>query len=173
MYESFGPETNHWLNERSRKYYDRVFVNTGFAAVMEETLLLTEDEYNKSGAMKDIGGSTWWIYIAGRFDAARKMGHQFTKRFAILVAFAPMALLLLIPCFWDGLMARKIKQLSFKYSSVLLSNQAQTLAKVGFGLIFVTLLIPIAIPPLLTPLILVILTPIIAMVLVANAPKML
>jgi len=171
MYETYGDSTNAWLNDKARTMYHVVFVASGFSAVMEETLLLTEDEYERSGAMKDIGGSTWWIYVADRFEAARKMGHQFAKRVAVLLAFAPMSLLLLVPCAWDGWMSWKIRHLSFKYQSSWIQSKSTSLIKIGISVIVVCLLAPIPIPPMVTPAILLSITPLVGLVMIANAPK--
>ena len=171
MYSTYGSQTNDWLNLKSRKMYHTLFVGTGFAAVMEETILMTEEQYQNSGAMRDIGNTTWWIYVADRFEAARKMGHQFTKRVAVLAAFVPMALLLLIPCAWDGWMSWKVRNLSFKYQSSWIQGKSALLVKIGMTVIVVCLLAPFAIPPILTPAILLSITPLIGLVMIANAPK--
>lgn len=148
--QSLGGEASGWIDAKASAWFRSSIIDSGFYAGMYHTLIPSEAEKKKSKGMEQMGDD-WFKWAEGRIDAVVNVIYQFYARLALLVAWAPYMLLLLVPAAFDGLMTWKIKRTNFAYASPVIHRYS--IRGTGFILVglFIAFFAPIALDPVIIP----------------------
>lgn len=147
---SLGVETRDWIHEKANRWFDAVIVQSGFYEEMYRTVIPTEKEKQKSRGMEKMGND-WFVWLDGRMTAALTAFYHFLTRCALLLAWLPYMLLLLIPAIYDGLMSWKIKRTNFDYASPVMHRYSVRGSTILVICLLIAFLAPIAFTPMLIP----------------------
>ena len=147
------------VNEgRARGWFDTIAIDSGF---MQTTYTLFTPEKNEVDQKATVnmqrvqGLVVWW---ESRMRLTWTLLYQVLLRLSYLISWLPVLILLAIPFVTDGLVRRRLRRSQFHPTSPLrfyTGSWGIFLTLVGFGLLLIA---PFAIPPLMVPLMLVVLT---------------
>lgn len=143
-----GKETETRVKDMADNWYTASFIQTGLLKATYDFFINQWE--GKEGDLKlDDRGLT--ALVDKRLDVFWLAVHQAYYRFAIMMAWLPYMLPLLIVATVDGLIQREIRKWQFAFSS---PAAHQIAVKIIYGTIAVVILspfLPIAIPPLTMP----------------------
>ncbi|TFI47252.1 DUF4400 domain-containing protein [Diaphorobacter sp. DS2] len=147
---SLGVETRDWIHGKANDWFDRSVLQSGLYEELHRTVIPSDREKRKSRGMENMGHD-WFVWLEGRMTAALAAFYQFLTRCALLLAWAPYMLLLLIPAIYDGWTTWKIKRTNFDYASPVMhrySVRGSFILLVGLANAF---FLPVALTPMLIP----------------------
>lgn len=171
MQATYSESSMEWLNKNVQSWHHTLTRKTGLADGMRFMFLPSEEDKAKQGGMARLGQNVWFPYLESRGRALDEMLKTFLLRIGSIAIWAPLIILMLIPSFFDGVMERRIKQHTFKYPSPFIYRYGvRTTFLVSF-LLFIALLSPLPVPPLLLPLSIMIIIGTGCLIVIGNLPK--
>lgn len=148
--ESLGNNTRTWIHDKASSWYQAAIIDSGFYDGMYSFMIPTEEQKQKSRGMEKMGHD-WFVWVGSRIEAFANVMFQFFHRLALLTAWGPYMLILLVPAFYDGLMTWKIKRTNFSYASPVIhrySVRGTTIVLIGLIIAF---FVPFALNPAIIP----------------------
>lgn len=153
--KSFGKKTLVWVQEKSDSWYQSSMIDSGVKRAIYNHLIPSEEQKARSVGLESFGD--WWFDLAAsRIEAVMQVIQQTYLRFALLMMWAPYILLLLIPAAYDGIQTWRIKFTNFDYASPVVHRYSVRLMGICVVGMMMLLIAPVAIPPVTTPVILMI-----------------
>jgi len=172
LIESYlGDETAQYISEVGWKMYWLSLVKTGVQQSLRSMFIATTREKANSRGMERIGDSFWFPAFERVGQVLYVLTRQAFDRLAGYSLWAIPALVIVIPSLWSGYNMWKIKQFSFDHPSAFIQTLALKVivyTVLGFVLL---LFFPFVIPPVMTPIVMMILVPVAIMMFVSNLPK--
>tara|TARA_R110002095_G_scaffold188154_2_gene165427 strand:- start:2120 stop:2755 length:636 start_codon:yes stop_codon:yes gene_type:complete len=170
IYDYLGTDTLQHVHTKSVLWYRDLFQRTGIERSVREIMLPAPSDRPKKG-MDAIGEKVFFPYIRDRGEAVSDLLHQLLRRLAILLVWLPFILIVSIPAFWDGYMSWKIKRTNFAYTSPFIHKYGSKLSGTLILIALISLFAPIAIPPMLLPMLAMALVITMGIFMVSNMPK--
>jgi hypothetical protein len=148
-----GPRAAAAVVARAHAWYERLFVATGLVEASYRVTLPNDADVERAGALAPLATLPLWSWVAGRIEVIWAALYQLLQRLAMIIAWWPFLLLVLIAAIGDGSLRRRRRQAGFGYPSPLVHAYAlrglQLLALLtGFGL-----LLPLPLPAVGVPLV--------------------
>lgn len=150
MRRQLGEATSQWVLATGNDWYQRWVIDTRADQVVRDFLIPTVEQRTRSEGLENLG-VPWFRWVEGRIDATLVVVQQLMMRMALLMVWLPFAPILVAPAVWDGLMTWKIKKTRFDYASPLVHRYSLMGLGLGIGLLGLSLLSPIPIPPMVLP----------------------
>jgi hypothetical protein len=169
--EDFGYQTSSYILEKGFSWYEFAFVDSGINDKVYSFFMLTEDERQRSTGLEELGKNTWYPWIEERGRTLRLTLILIFDRLSQLFIWIPFFILIMITAAWDGYMSWKLKYLSFAYSSPWFHRFSMKAINIITLSIILIMFIPVAIKPIILPLVILVTTPAIAIALISNLPK--
>jgi|SRR5690554_4823815 len=152
---SLGKTSLEWVQEKADAWYQTTMIDSGVKSAIYNHLIPTEEQKAKSVGLETFGD--WWFDLAAdRIESVMLVIQQTYLRFALLLLWAPYILLLLIPAVYDGIQTWRIKFTNFDYASPVVHRYSARLMGICVVGMMMLLIAPVAIPPVTTPVILMI-----------------
>lgn len=167
---SYTDASMQWISDKADGWHETLIIDSGLAAGLSY-VFLPERDLSKTKGMNRLGDKVWYPFMEGRGKALDEMVRLTLVRFASIMVWLPLMILIAIPAFFDGVMERLIKQHTFKYPSPFLYRYGAKAVILGGFLTFAAFLSPIPLPPFLAPLVIMILTVVFALIVIGNLPK--
>ncbi len=148
--QHFGTQGYLWIETQASKWFRASMIDSGIYAGVRHAFLPDKAQHKRSKGIENFA-RPWFTWIEGRIKALMNVIYQFYVRLALLLAWLPYMLILLIPATLDGWLAWKIKRTNFDYVSPVIhrySLQCLMFLLMGLGLIF---LLPLTINPMIIP----------------------
>jgi hypothetical protein len=138
------------IEYRASDWYQRAFVDTG---VQSSTFAMFTRESGPGIAASPFDGTGMALYAwyEGRVRAFWAVIFQATLRLSQLVLWLPILVVCLFPWVVDGLMARKIRQHTYRHSSHLQHHYALLGISIILLLAMAMVIAPIPMPPVAIP----------------------
>lgn len=152
MRRALGPHTTEALFERTQDWSERLFVRTGLVAGSYVLLLPDQTRIEHTPELGKLADSPLWPWIRDRLDVIWQSLDMALVRVVHLLAWWPFFAFALLGGILDGLLRRRIRQSGFDYPSPLAHRLAVGALLWTGVLVSLGLLLPVAIPPLLVPL---------------------
>jgi len=155
---------------RAEAWYARLFVTTGLVEASYHVILPNAADVEHAGALAPLANLPLWSWVAGRLKVIWAALHQLVQRLAMIAAWWPFLVLVLMAGVSDGWLRRRRRQGGFGYPSPLLHAYAMRGLQVLALLAGLVLLLLVPVPAIDVP-------PIGALVaalvdtLIAQAPK--
>lgn len=140
-----------WAAERTGGWYNSLIVDSGLYGGAHQMLLPTAEQRRDSRGMERLGERGWFPYVESRLDAFFTMLYQVMYRLALITAWAPYLLILVIPSVWDGMMLWRARQTGFFFNSPMVHRYSLRGAAFGLWALFVLVLWPTTVNPLIIP----------------------
>lgn len=148
--QRLGEKARVWIEEQASHWYRASVIDSGFYKGAYHMLIPTQAEMEKSKGMEQMG-EMWFKWVEGRLKALAKLTYQFCMRLALLAAWAPYLLILLLPALYDGMMTWKIKRTNFDYPSPVIHRYSlRGTMTLTIGL-FIAFFVPFALDPVIIP----------------------
>ncbi len=142
-----GKEKDAEICNTAKRWFDRLFVNTGAKETVYRYFIPSEQERQHSLGFEDVGRDSLFPFIADRIQVIWDGIFQAMRRFFLMLSWWPFLLSALMPFVSDGLARRKVKQSNFDYSSPL-AHRYSFFALLGIlYLLLVGLTFPFPVPP--------------------------
>lgn len=146
-----GRPSAEWVIDKGESWYDTLFVETGINYEVYRFFIPSQQERAASKGMENLGATSWFPWVEGRGDALATILQQSLQRIALLKTWMLFFILMVIPFVWDGLMAWKIKQYSFRHASTATHSMAMTsIGVITLGTL-IGLFVPAPLPPVAIP----------------------
>ncbi len=145
-----GPDTQQWINQHAKDWYRQWVTDTGAEQAVYRFMVPTETQRQNSTELENLGVQ-WFNWVEGRITALFATVQQMLVRLALLRAWLPFALLLMLPALWDGGMTRRIRLTNFDYTSPVIHRFSMVGLGYGVLLLRMALWMPVAIPPWVLP----------------------
>ena len=146
-----GKEKDAEIRNTAKRWFDRLFVNTGAKEAMYRYFIPSEQERQHSLGFENVGRDSLFPFIAERIQVIWDGIYQAMRRFFLMLSWWPFLLSALMPFVLDGLARRKVKQSNFDYSSPL-AHRYSFFALLGvLYLLLVGLTFPFPLPPQTMP----------------------
>jgi hypothetical protein len=170
LHQGLGPSTANAVVERADYWYGTLFVEPGLVETSYRITLPNDEDVQRAGALSPLATLPLWTWIAGRLEVIWAALYQALQRLAMLAAWWPFLLLLLVAAWGDGLVRRRIRQAGFAYASPLAHAYALR-GIIGVVLLLgLVLLLPVPLPVLGVPVVAALIGLLVG-VAVANAQK--
>jgi hypothetical protein len=150
--EGLGARMADAVVERAEGWYGTLFVAPGLVATSYRITLPSDADVQRAGALSPLAALPFWSWVAGRLEVIWAALYQALQRLAMLVAWWPFLLLLLIAAWGDGWVRRRIRQSGFAYASPLAHAYALRGVLVLLMLMGMALFVPLPLPVLGVPL---------------------
>lgn len=149
-----GEKTHAWIYTRAERWFNELVIESGMYKEIHETFIPTQEEKEKSRGMQTMGG--WWFNVLeSRLEVVMSVFFFFLVRCALFMTWAPYMMLLLIPATYDGWSTWMVNRANFDYASPVLHRYGvRGAAFLLMGLV-VALLSPVALSPLMIPLVMI------------------
>jgi len=170
LHEGLGAKTANAVVERAEHWYGALFVVPGLVDISYRITLPNDADEERAGALSPLATLPLWSWVAGRLEVIWAALYQALQRLAMLAAWWPFLLLLLVAAWADGWVRRRIRQAGFSYASPLAHSYALHGILVLVMLMGLALFLPLPLPVLGVPLIGILLAVLVG-VIVANAQK--
>jgi hypothetical protein len=170
LHEGFGARTANAVVERVERWYRTLFVAPGLVETSYRITLSSEVDVQRAGALSPLAALPVWSWVAGRLEVIWAALYQALQRLAMLAAWWPFLLLLLVVTWGDGWVRRRIRQWGFAYASPLAHAYALRGILVLVMLMGLALFLPLPLPALGVPVVGALTAALVA-VLVTNAQK--
>jgi len=169
LHEGLGPSTADAVVERTEDWYDTLFVTPGLVATSYRITVPNEDAVQRAGALAPLATLPLWSWVEGRLDVIWAAFYQALQRLAMLAAWWPFLLLLLVAAWGDGRVRRRIRQSGFCHASPLAHAYGLRGIAILLALVGLILFLPLPLPALGVPWVGVLLALLVSLT-VANAP---
>lgn len=170
LHEGLGARTANAVVERAEHWYDTLFVAPGLVATSYRITVPNEDDVQRAGALAPLATLPLWSWVEGRLEVIWAAFYQALQRLAMLAAWWPFLLLLLVAAWGDGWLRRRIRQSGFSYSSPLAHAYALRGTAILLALVGLMLFLPLPLPVLGVPCVNALLAVLVSFI-VANAKK--
>lgn len=150
---SLGSDSVVWVHDNAKQWYRVTMIDSGFYEALRHHVLPTQQEKAKSIGMENAW-DPWFQWLDGRLEAFSKVVYQFLARLALAWIWLPYMLILFLPAIYDGVNTRRIKQTNFDYASPIIHRYSVRTTSVLFLGMAIAFFVPIAIDPILIPLVL-------------------
>ncbi len=148
--QQFNVKTTQQIKNRSQDWYRKTVLDTQIERLLRDFLIPTDTLRQRSKGMEKLG-THWFEWIEGRIDALFDVFYHVLVRLSVLLVWLPFTLILMLAALWDGLMMWQIKKQTFDYSSPVIHRYSIRILIAGTLILLITLLAPVAIPPLFLP----------------------
>ena len=146
-----GKEKDAEIRNTAKRWFDRLFVQTGAKETVYRYFIPSEQERQHSLGFENVGRDSLFPFIAKRIQVIWDGIYQTMRRFFLMLSWWPFLLSALMPFVSDGLARRKVKQSNFDYSSPL-AHRYSFFALLGIlYLLLVGLTLPFPLPPQAMP----------------------
>jgi hypothetical protein len=151
LQEGLGPSTADAVVERAEDWYETLFVAPGLVATSYRITLPNEDDVQRAGALAPLATLPLWSWVEGRLEVIWAAFCQALQRLAMLAAWWPFLLLLLVAAWGDGWVRRRIRQSGFCHASPLAHAYALRGTAILLALVGLMLFLPLPLPALGVP----------------------
>jgi hypothetical protein len=155
---------------RAQAWHERLFEAPGLVEASYRVIVPNAADVERAGALAPLITLPFWSWVAGRLQVIWAALSQLLQRLAMIAAWWPFLLLLLIGTAGDGWLRRRRRQAGFGYPSPLVHAYALHSLQVLALLVGLLLLLPVALPAIGVPLIGA-LVAVLVDILIAQAPK--
>jgi len=146
-----GEVTAGAVRARAESWYARLFVRPGLVAGTYELLLPGPQDLARSPELAPLATSPGWAWVRGRLDVLWGTIYLALERLAVLTAWWPFLLLVVLAGGGEGWVRRRIRQASFAYPSPL-AHRSALRSMAGLALLAgLGLLLPVPLPVLTVP----------------------
>jgi len=113
----------------------------------------------------------WFTYLEGRGTALQKLIYQMVYRVVLMLYWLPFFGAVLLPAVYAGWMRWHAKRNGFDYSSPFLNNNSLLILSWSIVALFLSVFVPLPLPPLVVATVTIIVLPVLVTVLIRNLPK--
>jgi hypothetical protein len=170
LQEGLGARTANAIVERAEHWYATLFVAPGLVETSYRITLPSDVDVQQAGALSPLAALPVWSWVTDRLQVIWAALYQALQRLAMLVAWWPFLLLLLVAAWGDGWVRRRIRQSGFAYASLLAHAYALRGIAVLVMLVTLSLFLPLPLAVLGVPVV-GSLAAVLVAVIVANAQK--
>ena len=167
---AFSAQSVQRIDGLAGDWYRHLIRDTGVEAEMYAFAGREPDGEAPRRKAPDIDSRGLVPYFEARVDAAIMVLYRAIWRASAALVWAPFAALLLIPSVADGITSWRIRQHGFRYASPLAHRYAWRAQGATLILCLFALLLPIPLPPVITPFAMVVVA-VALVVSLANMPK--
>lgn len=146
-----GVDSAQRLQERADETYRIVILETG-ADQKIGRIIPSEEERAKSKGLERLG-ETIWPHIQERINALLDLFYWFIRRLHLLLMWLPACIPALAASAISGLLTRRIKQTNFQMTSAVMQHYTWRICGWATALFLLAFFAPIAIPPVVVPVI--------------------
>ena len=156
LWRGMGAEAA-WVERTALGWYTGAVVDTGALDATYNHLLPTPEQIARGRGMEHIGDQ-WFPLVQSRLEALFATIYQVFVRLALLVAWLPFLAITAAPAVLDGMMAWRIRQQSFAYTSPVVHRFAMETAAWSCAALALILFVPFPVTPSVFPILGVVLT---------------
>lgn len=146
---AMGEERAEAAIRRATGWYERTFVDSGIQA--NSFRLLVPNEEEKRLDPKPQVSAPLWNFVEQRLRVLWTIIYQAQQRASMALVWVPVALLMMLAFGVDGMVARKIKQTNFDYTSPVRHRYSVLAIDAAVALFLLALFAPMAISPVALP----------------------
>lgn len=146
-----GEDSAQRLQERADATYRVLILDTGGDKKIGR-IVPNEEERAKSKGLERLG-ETLWPHIQERIDALLDLFYWFIRRLHLLLMWLPACIPALAASAISGLLTRRIKQTNFQMTSAVMQHYTWRICGWATALFLLAFFAPIAIPPVVVPVI--------------------
>lgn len=146
-----GTESAAKLQERADATYQTLILDTGGDKKLGR-IVPNEEERARSKGLEHLG-ETLWPRIQERIDALLDLFYWFIRRLHLLLMWLPACIPALAASAISGLLTRRIKQTNFQMTSAVMQHYTWRICGWATALFLLAFFAPIAIPPVVVPVI--------------------
>jgi hypothetical protein len=157
---------------RAQAWYERLVVTPGIVEASYRVILPNAADAERAGALAPLTTLPLWSWVAGRLNVIWAALHQLLQRLAMIAAWWPLLVLMLLAVTGDGWLRRHRRQAGFGYPSPLVHAYALRALQVLALLAGLVLLVPVPLPAIGVPVIGALVATLLD-ILIAQAPKQL
>ena len=150
LWRGMGAESAAWVEHTALDWYTGAVIETGTLDATYNHLLPTPEQISHAHGMEHIGDH-WFPLVESRLDALFATIYQVFVRLALLVSWLPFLTITAAPAILDGMMAWRIRQQSFAYTSPVVHRFAMQAAVWSCAVLVLILFVPFPISPTVFP----------------------
>lgn len=158
LWHGMGTESAAWIERTARAWYTETVVDSGALDATYNHLLPTPEERRRSRGLENLGARGWFPLVESRLDALFATVYQVAVRLALLLCWLPFLAITAVPAVLDGMMAWRIRQQSFAYTSPVMHRLAMRAAAWSCAALVLILFAPFPVSPTVFPVLGVVLT---------------
>lgn len=146
-----GAESAEKLQARADATYQALILDTGADRKIGRIVPNEEERANSKGL--EHLGETLWPHIEERIAALLDLFYWFIRRLHLLLMWLPACIPALVAAAVSGLLTRRIKQTNFQMTSAILQHYTWRICGWATALFLLAFFAPVAIPPVVVPVI--------------------
>lgn len=146
-----GAESAEKLQARADATYQALILDTGADRKIGRIVPNEEERANSKGL--EHLGETLWPHIEERIAALLDLFYWFIRRLHLLLMWLPACIPALAASAISGLLTRRIKQTNFQMTSAVMQHYTWRICGWATALFLLAFFAPIAIPPVVVPVI--------------------
>lgn len=146
-----GAESAEKLQARADATYQALILDTGADRKIGRIVPNEEERANSKGL--EHLGETLWPHIEERIAALLDLFYWFIRRLHLLLMWLPACIPALVAAAVSGLLTRRIKQTNFQMTSAVLQHYTWRICGWATALFLLAFFAPVAIPPVVVPVI--------------------
>lgn len=146
-----GSDSALRLQQRADATYQLLVIDTGTAKGIGR-IVPNEEERARSKGLEHLG-DTLWPRVQERIESLLDLFYWLIRRFHLLVMWLPACIPALIAAAVSGLLTRRIKQTNFQLTSAVMQHYTWRICGWACGLFLLAFFAPVAIPPIVVPVI--------------------
>lgn len=167
----YGLGESNNLVSATNDAYSKVFIASGINDSVHDIFFPKAEPVTFVEKFAKKATAPWFDWLSQRVDALKTMVYLATYRVISYMYWFPYFIAMGIPSIFAGFMQWQIKKYNFDYSSPFFNHYGHQIITWSPLLVLISVFIPLAIPPMLICMLIVVLLPVAFMWIISNLPK--
>lgn len=167
----YGVTESNNLVKSTNEAYSKVFIDSGINDKVHDVFFPKAAPVTFVERFAKKATAPWFDWLSNRVGALKTMVYLATYRVINYMYWFPYFVAMGLPSIFAGFMQWQIKKYNFDYSSPFFNHYGHQIIQWSPIAVILSILVPIAIPPMLICMLIVVLLPIAFMWIISNLPK--
>lgn len=167
----YGIKESNGLVASTNDAYTKVFVTSGINDKVHDVFFPKAAPKTFMERFAKSATAPWFEWLSNRVGALKTMVYLSTYRVVSYYYWLPYFFAMGVPALFAGFMQWQIKKYNFDYSSPFFNHYGHMIVTWSPFVVLMSILTPVAIPPMLICMLIVVLLPVAFMWIISNLPK--